>query len=70
MVKSVDDGERQDETAVTEFEKLLGIGDGRGIPEGLLKKLAREKEVGKILARSLAKRRPSSLEELLRRRAK
>lgn len=75
MEKSVDDGERQDETTVTELEKFLGIGDAGKIPEGLLRKLAKEKiarerEIGKILARSLAKHRPSSLEELLRRRAK
>lgn len=75
MVKSVDNGERQDGTAVTELEKFLGIGDAGKISEGFLKKLAKEKiarerEIGKILARGLAKRTPATVEELLRRRTK
>ena len=75
MVKSVDDGEREDGTAVTQLEKLMRGGDAGEIPEGFLKKLVKEKmakesEIGKILARGLAKHRPATVEELLRRRGK
>ena len=58
-------GEGQATTPLAEVEKFLRIDDAGRIPNALLKRLAKEKELRKVLAQSLAKRRPMSLDAFL-----